>query len=193
MDQVIKVIQTSLINHLRTRLIPLWDPIQNMPCQTGTPTLPLPYLYNYAGAPWKTQYHVRKIMDQLYTPYPDGLCGDEDNGQTSAWYVFSALGMYPVTPGVDQYAIGSPLFEKATLELENGKQFVIEAGNNSHDNVYIGAAELNGGSYCKNYIMHEDIMNGGSLVFSMTGKANTTRGTSQEDAPFSVSSPSGLL
>ena len=102
------------------------------------------YLYNYAGEPWKTQYHVREVLDKLYNYTPDGYCGDEDNGQTSAWYVFSALGFYPVTPGTDQYVFGSPLFNKVTLSFENGKKLVIEAPGNSKENVYVQDIKLNG-------------------------------------------------
>ena len=95
------------------------------------------YLYNYSGEPWKAQYRVRDIMEKLYSATPDGYCGDEDNGQTSAWYIFSALGFYPVCPGTDQYIIGTPLFKEAKLHLENGKCLTIEAKNNSATNKYI--------------------------------------------------------
>jgi predicted alpha-1,2-mannosidase len=145
------------------------------------------YLYDYSGAPWKAQQHARETMDLMYTPTPDGLCGDEDNGQTSAWYVFSALGFYPVCPGSNQYALGSPLFTRAVLTLENGKHFTIEAKNNSKENVYIGKAELNGKKYTKNYIAHDVIMKGGILHFDMSGAPNTTRGTRKDDAPYSYS------
>jgi predicted alpha-1,2-mannosidase len=149
------------------------------------------YLYDYAGAPWKAQQHVRETMDLLYTPYPDGLCGDEDNGQMSAWYVFSALGFYPVCPGTDQYVIGTPLFAKATLTLENGKKFVIEAKNNSKDNYYIKDAKLNNKAYSKNYITHESILKGGKLQFEMSGIPNKKRGTNKEDLPYSYSTEVG--
>lgn len=94
------------------------------------------YLYNYAGQPWKAQYWTREVMDRLYSSKPDGYCGDEDNGQTSAWYVFSAMGFYPVCPASDQYVIGSPLFRKATVKLENGKKIVIEAPDNARKPLY---------------------------------------------------------
>lgn len=149
------------------------------------------YLYDYAGAPWKAQQHVRETMDLLYTPYPDGLCGDEDNGQMSAWYVFSALGFYPVCPGTNQYVIGTPLFNKATLTLENGKKFVIEAKNNSKDNYYIKDAKLNNKAYSKNYITHEEILKGGKLQFDMSGIPNKKRGTNKEDLPYSYSTEVG--
>lgn len=145
------------------------------------------YLYNYAGEPWKAQYWLREVMNRLYSPTPDGYCGDEDNGQTSAWYVFSALGFYPVCPGTDQYVLGSPLFGKTTLTLENGKTVSITAANNSDDNRYIQSLQLNGTAYGKNWISHGDLMKGGSLKFTMGAKPNKTRGTKDEDAPFSFS------
>ena len=131
--------------------------------------------------------HVRDVMDKLYTPNPDGLCGDEDNGQTSAWYVFSALGFYPVAPGSNQYVLGSPLFKKATLKLENGNTFTIVANNNSHKNVYIEKAELDGKTYDKNYITHEAIEKGGKLSFEMGNEPNKTRGTQPDSFPYSFS------
>lgn len=145
------------------------------------------YLYNYAGEPWKAQKYVRQTLDLMYTPYPDGLCGDEDNGQTSAWYVFSAAGFYPVSPGTDQYVLGSPLFEKITLNLENGKTFEIVGKNNSHENFYINNSTLNGRHYTKNYITQSDIMNGGKLVFEMSNQPNLKKGINKEDFPYSFS------
>ncbi len=145
------------------------------------------YLYDYAGVPWKAQQHLREVMDLLYTPNPDGLCGDEDNGQMSAWYVFSAIGFYPVSPGTGEYVIGSPLFKKVTLNLENGRTFVVTADNNSRKNVYIHSAELNGKTFDRNYITHKEILNGGILQFEMTDKPNMNRGTKNEDLPYSYS------
>ena len=153
----------------------------NQPIQHGA------YLFDYCGEPWKTQYWVRQIMDRLYTPFPDGLCGDEDNGQTSAWYVFSALGFYSVCPGTGEYALGSPLFKKAVLNLENGRTFVIEAPENSAENVYVRDAVLNEKVFTKNFIRHDDIMNGGRLVFKMGDQPNQTRGIMEEDFPYSYS------
>lgn len=147
----------------------------------------MPYLYNYAGEPWKTQYHVRNIMKKLYTPQPDGLCGDEDNGQTSAWYVFSALGMYPVAPGTDQYVLGSPLFKKATIKLQNGKTFTINAPANSNENVYVGSASLNNINYSKNYLNYADIMKGGSFTLKMSATPNKNKGVNESDFPYSMS------
>jgi predicted alpha-1,2-mannosidase len=147
----------------------------------------MPYLYNYAGQPWKTQYHVRNIMRQLYAPTPDGYCGDEDNGQTSAWYVFSALGFYPVCPGSNQYVLGSPLFEKITLQLPNGKRLTIEAINNSEQRVYVQAVFLNGKAITDNWINHFDLIKGGSLKFIMGAAPNKKRGTDKKQAPYSMS------
>ncbi len=145
------------------------------------------YLYNYAGEPWKTQYHIREVMNQLYKPTPDGYCGDEDNGQTSAWYVFSALGFYPVCPATDQYVFGTPLFTKAILTLENGKKFIISAGNNSDSNRYVQSVLLNGTRYSRNWISHSDIQKGGTVTVTMSGVPNTTKGTGQKDFPYSFS------
>lgn len=145
------------------------------------------YLYNWAGTPWKTQARVRQIMDLLYTPYPDGLCGDEDNGQTSAWYVFSALGLYPVCPGVNEYALGSPLFNKVTLHLENGKTFTIDASNNTPEKVYIQQATFNGKAYTKNFLRFDDLLKGGTFSLQMSAQPNTTRGVNQSDRPYSMS------
>jgi len=145
------------------------------------------YMYNYAGEPWKTQYWVRRVMDQLYTPTPDGYCGDEDNGQTSAWYVFSALGFYPVCPGTDEYILGAPLFPKATLTFENGKELVIEAPDNNALNMYIQSLDFNGRPYSKNYVKHVDLQQGGLLKFQMTAQPNQRRGTQPSDFPYSFS------
>jgi hypothetical protein len=130
------------------------------------------YLYNYAGMPWKTQEHVRQIMKELYTSKVDGLCGNDDCGQMSAWYVFSAMGFYPVTPGQNTYAIGSPVFDKVTINLENGKKFIINGKNASEQNKYIQLASFNGKVYDKAYLTHEQIMNGGELTFVMSSKPN---------------------
>jgi predicted alpha-1,2-mannosidase len=143
------------------------------------------YVYDYCGAPYKTQFHVRDAMNKLYRPTPDGFCGDEDNGQTSAWYVFSALGFYSVCPGSNQYVIGAPLFKKISLNLENGKQFVIVAPKNSASNFYIQSASLNGVDYHKNFITHSDIMKGGTLQFNMSNQPNLNRGTQAASFPYS--------
>ncbi|MBB5634230.1 putative alpha-1,2-mannosidase [Pedobacter cryoconitis] len=145
------------------------------------------YLYNYAGQPWKAQYWVRETMNRMYKATPDGYCGDEDNGQTSAWYVFSSLGFYPVTPATDQYVIGAPLFKKVTLNLENGKQIVINAAANSADNKYINSLKYNGKAYGKNWLSHSDLVKGATLDFDMTATPNKTRGISDADFPYSMS------
>jgi predicted alpha-1,2-mannosidase len=145
------------------------------------------YLYNYAGQPWKAQYWVREAMNRLYKATPDGYCGDEDNGQTSAWYVFSAMGFYPVCPVSDQYVIGAPLFKKITLNLENGKTFIIDAPSNSNSNRYIQRAQLNGSTYSKNWINHFDILKGGSLTMVMGAAPAVNRGTTKADFPYSLS------
>ncbi len=145
------------------------------------------YLYNYAGEPWKAQKWVREVMEKLYTPTPDGLCGDEDNGQTSAWYVFSALGFYPVCPGSGEYVMGAPLFEEATLHLQNGKTFKIVAKDNSKENLYIQSAKMNRRKYTKMYVRHEDLLKGGSLEFKMDDEPNKKWGVAPEDAPYSMS------
>lgn len=126
-------------------------------------------------------------MNRLYLAAPDGLCGDEDNGQTSAWYVFSAMGFYPVCPGSNQYVIGSPLFKKVTLSLENGNTFIIEAHENNEKNSYIAAAKLNGNIWTKNYLNHFDILKGGKIDFIMSDKPEVKRGTLIADYPFSLS------
>ncbi|WP_340113133.1 GH92 family glycosyl hydrolase [Maribellus mangrovi] len=146
------------------------------------------YLYNYTDKPWKAQYHVREVLDKLYSSAPDGYCGDEDNGQTSAWYVFSAMGFYPVCPGTDEYVLGSPLFNKITVKLENGNTFVINAANNSKDNVYVDAVSLNGASYNKNFLKHATIQNGGEVSFKMAARPNMERGTEAESFPYSMTS-----
>jgi predicted alpha-1,2-mannosidase len=145
------------------------------------------YLYNYCGSPWKTQMHVREVMDKLYKPTPDGYCGDEDNGQTSAWYVFSAMGFYPVCPGTQEYVLGAPLFKKITLSFESGKQFVIDALGNSSSNKYVQQAKLNGVVWDKNHLKHFDILKGGRFELKMGGKPNYQRGTNNSSVPYSFS------
>ena len=145
------------------------------------------YLYGYSGQPWKTQYWIREVMDKLYNANPDGYCGDEDNGQTSAWYVFSAMGFYPVCPGSNQYVLGVPYFDKLTLHLENGKSLTVTAKGNSDATRYVNAMTLNGETYNHNYLTHDAVMNGGNIVFDMSKTPNTQRGTLAEDVPYSLS------
>ncbi|WP_286777137.1 GH92 family glycosyl hydrolase [Sphingobacterium sp. UBA2074] len=147
----------------------------------------MPYLYNYAAEPWKAQYWVRKIMDKLYLPTPDGYCGDEDNGQTSAWYVFSSLGFYPVSPASGEYVIGSPQFDKVTLNLENGKKVNIQAKQQGANQVYVDQLTWNGKPYNHNYIRYKDLLQGAKLDFKMSEEPNKNRGTKKEDAPYSFS------
>ncbi|MEO6135377.1 MAG: GH92 family glycosyl hydrolase [Ginsengibacter sp.] len=145
------------------------------------------YLYDYAGEPWKTQYWVRETMNKLYKATPDGYCGDEDNGQTSAWYVFSALGFYPVTPASTQYAVGAPLFDRAEISFENGKKLVISSTGNSDKNKYVQSVNVNGMPWSKNYFNHFDFTKGATINFQMSETPNKNRGTNKDDFPFSMS------
>ncbi len=144
------------------------------------------YLYNYAGAPWKTQQRVREVMDLMYNYTPDGYCGDEDNGQTSAWYVFSAMGLYPVCPGTDQYVFGSPLFNEMTVKLENGNTLEISAPGNGRHAYYIDEIRFNGEIIEENFITHDDLLKGGSLKFFMSDKPDRERGTTESSFPYSM-------
>jgi predicted alpha-1,2-mannosidase len=146
------------------------------------------YLYDYAGQPWKSQYWVREVMDRLYKATPDGYCGDEDNGQTSAWYVFSAMGFYPVCPASDQYVLGAPLFKKMTLNLENGNKVVINAPNNSEANRYIGSFSYKGKPYENNWLSHKDLLKGAVIDLKMQAEPNYKRGTNANNVPFSMTS-----
>jgi len=145
------------------------------------------YLYNYGGAPYKTQYWARETMNRMYKATPDGYCGDEDNGQTSAWYVFSAMGFYPVTPATDQYVLGAPLFKKITLTLENGKSVVINAAANSAENRYVQSLQMDGKPYSKNWISHSALQKGAVLNFNMLATPNKQRGSDPADFPYSLS------
>lgn len=155
--------------------------------QGNQPIQHMIYLYSYAGQPWKTQYWIRQVMDRLYNSSENGYPGDEDQGGMSSWYVLSALGIYSVCPGTDEYVLGSPKFRKATITMEDGKKFVIEAKGNSKDNVYIQNATLNGKRHTRNYIHCSDIVNGGVLELQMGNQPEKTRGTAKEDRPFSLS------
>jgi len=147
------------------------------------PSHHMAYLYNFVNKPWKTQQKVRQILDEQYSHLPDGIVGNEDCGQMSAWYIMSALGFYPVTPGSTDYIIGTPLFPEAEIILENGNIFKITARNVSENNFYIQSATLNGKEYNKSFITHKDIMNGGHLIFKMGSKPNKNWGTKEEDIP----------
>ena len=142
------------------------------------------YLYGYSGQPWKSQYWVRQVMDRLYAATPDGYCGDEDNGQTSAWYVFSAMGFYPVCPGSGQYVVGAPYFKSVKVNLENGKTIDIQSDGNG---CYVDGMTLNGNAYNRNYLNMKDLTQGASVKFSLSEQPNKQRGTLAEDAPYSFS------
>ncbi len=142
------------------------------------------YLYNYAGQPWKAQYWATQVMDRLYSSAPDGYCGDEDNGQTSAWYVFSAMGLYPVCPGSNQYVIGAPYLNKVTLNLENGKQVTI---TREGEGCYIQSMTIDGKPYTHNYLDHTRLLQGCKIHFIMSDTPNKNRGTASTDAPYSFS------
>lgn len=143
------------------------------------------YLYNWTGQPWKAQYWTREIMDKLYNPNADAYCGDEDNGQTSAWYVFSAMGFYPVCPGTKQYAMGSPLFQKILVKLENGKTIQIEAPDNNNQTRYVKDVKVNGKSVSRTWLEHDELTKGATIKFQMSSKPNKKRGTDEKDAPYS--------
>lgn len=150
------------------------------------PSHHMAYLYNYADKPWKTQQRVAEILRTMYNNQPEGLSGNEDCGQMSAWYILSAMGFYPVTPGSNDYVLGSPVFPKTTLKLENGKTFVIEANNVSEENIYIQSVQLNGTAYHKNYIQHADLTKGGTLVIEMGKAPNKEWANNGEAAPGSA-------
>ncbi len=145
------------------------------------------YMYNYGGQPWKTQYWLRETMNRMYNAHADGYCGDEDNGQTSAWYIFTAMGFYPVCPGSNQYVLGAPYFKKMTLHLENGKDVVVTAPENSDDNRYVQKLTVNGAEHKMNYVNHADLVQGVKMDYVMGAKPNQNRGTSAEATPYSFS------
>jgi predicted alpha-1,2-mannosidase len=128
------------------------------------------YLYNYTNEPHKTQERVRMILNKMYHPTPNGLGGNDDCGQMSAWYIFSSLGFYPMAPGSDRYELGSPAIQSAVLHLQNGKTLTISTRNQSKKNVYVRSVALNGKKLNQTYITHNDLMNGGTLVFEMSAK-----------------------
>ncbi|CAN5522072.1 GH92 family glycosyl hydrolase [soil metagenome] len=150
------------------------------------PVQHMPYLYEYTSQPWKTEYWVREIMNRMYHATPDGYCGDEDNGQTSAWYVFSALGFYPVTPGSNQYVMGAPLFKKATVSFQNGKQLTIQAPANSAGNRFVQSVTLNNKPWANHWLSHETLQQGGALFFKMGAKPVTGKKITREQEPYSM-------
>jgi predicted alpha-1,2-mannosidase len=149
------------------------------------------YLYDWAGEPYKAQYWTREVMDRLYRATPDGYCGDEDNGQTSAWFVFSAMGFYPVCPGSNEFALGAPYFDRISLHMPAGKTVTITATGQSTQNRYVKAMTLNGKPYGKNYLRREDLKNGANIVFQMSAQPNKQRGAEKSAAPYSFSQEVG--
>ena len=145
------------------------------------------YLYNWSGQPWKTQQRIREVMDKFYTCHPDGYCGDEDNGQTSAWYVFSALGFYPVCPATDQYILGTPLFKKAEVSMSDGKTLLINAPDNGRENFYVSGMKVNGRKYTRTYLEHDLLRKGTVIDFTMSDEPSKNRSVSQQDRPYSFS------
>jgi predicted alpha-1,2-mannosidase len=145
------------------------------------------YLYNYALQPWKTQEKVRYVLDNLYGSQEDGYCGDEDNGQTSAWFLFSSMGFYPVAPVTGQYLIGSPLYEKVEISLSNGKNVTINNHKNNKESVYIDKLFVDGKPYNKNWFDHDALLNGMEINFEMSSKPNYNWGSSEESIPYSMS------
>jgi predicted alpha-1,2-mannosidase len=145
------------------------------------------YLYNYVGQPWKTQEKVRYVMENLYGSAEDGYCGDEDNGQTSAWYLFSSIGFYPVAPVTGQYVIGSPMYDRVEISLSNDKKVIINTQNNKKESVYIEKLLIDGKEYDKNWFSHESMLNGVEIDFFMQNRPNFKWGSSEESVPFSMS------
>lgn len=150
------------------------------------------YLYDWCRQPWKTQARVREVMDKFYTSAPDGYCGDEDNGQTSAWYVFSAMGFYPVCPGSGQYAVGTPLFKNLEVDLSNGKKICIKAPKNSKEAYYVKSMKVDGKLNTTNYLTLKQLQDGADVYFEMSETPDYSRGTSDEAKPYSVSTPNNI-
>lgn len=189
MDSVFSQPQTYDISYYKRGIIHLIREMQNAEmgqyAHLNEPMHHMTYMYNY-GAPWKTQYWVRLIMDRLYQATPDGYCGDEDNGQMSAWYVFSALGFYPLCPTTNEYVFGSPLFQHSELTLANGNKVVVNALQNSKQNMYINSISIDKKEYSKNYIPFSTLSKGVVIDFEMTDKENRERGTQPDAYPFSL-------
>ncbi|MCF0175382.1 MAG: glycoside hydrolase family 92 protein, partial [Bacteroidales bacterium] len=145
------------------------------------------YMYDYSGQPWKAQMRIREVMDKFYNANPDGYCGDEDNGQTSAWYVFSAMGFYPVCPASNQYAMGTPVFRKMTVKLADGKTITITADGNSDEAFYVKNVSVNGRNISRSYFTREELAAGAEINFTMSDKPEKSRGTDRKDRPYSMS------
>lgn len=148
------------------------------------------YLYDWCGQPWKAQARIREVMDKFYTAAPDGYCGDEDNGQTSAWYVFSAMGFYPVCPASGEFAVGTPLFKHVKVNMPSGKSFIVNAPENSNDNFYIGSMKVNGREQTRTWLTYKELADGASVDFDMCSTPVTDRGTAVSDRPYSFSTES---
>ena len=151
------------------------------------PSHHIPYLYAWTSQPWKTQYWLREILNKMYRNATDGLGGNDDCGQMSAWYIFSVMGFYPVCPGTDQYVLGAPYLPYLKLKLPNGKTLEIKAPGVSDKKRYVRSLKINGTVYDKMYITHEDLMKGGVFEFSMSSSPNKRRGLSDPDKPYSLS------
>ena len=151
------------------------------------PSHHIPYMYNYIGAPWKTQEKVHLIVNSMYHNKPDGLCGNDDCGQMSAWYIFSCMGFYPVCPGSSEYIIGSPCVSEAQISFETGSSLKIIANNLSKENIYIQRVTFNGKDWNKSYFTHNEIVNGGIIEFYMVNEPNKKWGTSPDNFPSSLS------
>jgi len=152
------------------------------------PSHHIPFLYAWTSQPWKTQYWQREIMNKMYRNNIDGLCGNDDCGQMSAWYILSSMGFYPVCPGTDQYVLGAPYLPYIKVMLENGKTFEVKADKVSDKNRYVKSVKLNGKPYTKGFITQQDIMDGGTLTFEMTSSPNKKRVFNGTDRPYSLSS-----
>ena len=150
------------------------------------PSHHIAYLYPFAGAAWKTQKVIRDIIREEYSNQPGGISGNDDVGQMSAWLVFSMAGFYPVTPGMPVYIIGSPVFDRVTFNLENGRQFIIETINNSNENRFIQSAKLNDSDFNRSYLFHDEIMNGGKLVLQMDASPNKEWASDVKNLPPSL-------
>ena len=151
------------------------------------PSHHLAYLYAYAGQPWRVQERLKQIVESQYKPAPDGLVGNDDLGQMSAWLLFTGLGFYPVAPGTNEYVIGRPFVERAALKLPNGRSFTVVADGMSAEHPYVGSVTLDGKALTRSYLTHEEIMRGGELRFVMSGTANKGWGSGSGARPYSMS------
>lgn len=192
-ENFIKKLDQLFIEELGTSKYKFWSQFPDATGLVGQfvmgnePSFHIPYLYNYVGQPWKTQRRIRSLLDLWFTNSPFGICGDEDGGGLSSFYVFSAMGFYPFTPGVPAYTIGSPVFDRVSVDVGNGKEFVVEAVNNSKKNKYIQSVTLNGKPLDKPWFTHDELVGGGVLRMEMGPEPNKTWGTDPGAAPYSMS------